>query len=283
MIATIMTFMKNIHKIFKKKNIYKVLIFIVLFMVISTFGFFIFESKMQKMTIFDAFWWAFVTITTVGYGDLTPITFVGRIIASLMMVIGIGSFGFITAGVASVFVDKMLRERKGMVNHKIKNHIVIFGWNKKTRTIIKELKGEGLENEIMVISNIEEIDMEDDIYFVHGEETDDTVLERANVKDSYLAIVLSDERINEDQMIDAKSVLICMALDKINTNIHIVAEVKEEKNIPHFERANVNDYIVSSQINSKIITRGALYKNVSNAIKELMTNEYENEMYERDV
>ncbi|OFY86787.1 MAG: ion transporter [Bacteroidetes bacterium RIFCSPLOWO2_12_FULL_31_6] len=52
----------------------------------------------------DAIWWAYVTITTVGYGDKFPVTTEGRIIASILMTVGVGLFGTFTAYIASLFV-----------------------------------------------------------------------------------------------------------------------------------------------------------------------------------
>ncbi len=61
----------------------------------------------------DAIWWAFVTVTTVGYGDKYPITTEGRIIASFLMVTGVGLFGTFAGFVASWFVaDKNNEERQ---------------------------------------------------------------------------------------------------------------------------------------------------------------------------
>lgn len=53
----------------------------------------------------DALWWAIVTMTTVGYGDLYPETTIGRIIASVLMLTGIGLIGLITGTVASIFTS----------------------------------------------------------------------------------------------------------------------------------------------------------------------------------
>jgi voltage-gated potassium channel len=53
----------------------------------------------------DALWWAFVTITTVGYGDKFPVTTEGRIIAMMLMTVGVGLFGIFTGFVASLFVE----------------------------------------------------------------------------------------------------------------------------------------------------------------------------------
>lgn len=53
----------------------------------------------------DALWWAFVTITTVGYGDFYPVTVEGRIVAAVLMTAGVGLFGTFTGFVASWFLE----------------------------------------------------------------------------------------------------------------------------------------------------------------------------------
>lgn len=60
----------------------------------------------------DALWWAYVTITTVGYGDIVPVTGEGRIIAAVLMTVGVGLFGTFTAYVASWFVQRKEEERQ---------------------------------------------------------------------------------------------------------------------------------------------------------------------------
>ena len=58
----------------------------------------------------DAIWWAYVTITTVGYGDKFPVTTEGRVIAELLMTVGVGLFGTFTAYLASWFVRETKKE-----------------------------------------------------------------------------------------------------------------------------------------------------------------------------
>jgi voltage-gated potassium channel len=58
----------------------------------------------------DALWWAVTTITTVGYGDYQPISFIGRIVAVLLMIGGISLIGMITATVASWIVQRVAEE-----------------------------------------------------------------------------------------------------------------------------------------------------------------------------
>jgi voltage-gated potassium channel len=94
---------------------------------------------------------------------------------------------------------------------------------------------------------------------------------------------VADEKIGNEGMADAKSVLICLAVDKLNTNVHLIAEVLNQENVPHFNRANVDDIIISNEMSSRIMVRSALYKNVSRALKELLTSTYGNEIYECNV
>ena len=84
------------------------------------------ESGMNSsITSFpDALWWSWVTVTTVGYGDMFPVTFAGRIIATLLMLVGIGLFGGLTANLATLLlrseqpkepvVDELVTEVRGL-------------------------------------------------------------------------------------------------------------------------------------------------------------------------
>lgn len=58
----------------------------------------------EHMTFKDALWWSFVTATTVGYGDLSPVSGVGRIIACCLMLVGIGLIGSLTSTITSFFL-----------------------------------------------------------------------------------------------------------------------------------------------------------------------------------
>ena len=68
------------------------------------------EREASGSTITDfgtALWWAFVTVTTVGYGDFSPVTFQGKIIAVVLMFTGIALIGIVTATLASWIVDQV--------------------------------------------------------------------------------------------------------------------------------------------------------------------------------
>lgn len=105
----------------------RVLLIITAFIVAGGTGFRIVEPETVP-TMGDAMWWAIVTMSTVGYGDIVPQTDVGRIVAGFLMLFGVGTFGYI-AGIASqVFDDeedeilaslKLVHERLDQMNERL--------------------------------------------------------------------------------------------------------------------------------------------------------------------
>ena len=83
------------------------------------------ESKITNLG--DAVWWAIVTVTTVGYGDIYPVTIEGKIIASILMIVGIGILGVLIATLGACFIESRLKpklnveeESKKVINEKIR-------------------------------------------------------------------------------------------------------------------------------------------------------------------
>jgi voltage-gated potassium channel len=70
-------------------------------------------------TIGDAVWWAIVTATTVGYGDVSPVTADGRVIAVVLMLVGIGMIGVFTATVASYFLESDSRRELAVIDDRL--------------------------------------------------------------------------------------------------------------------------------------------------------------------
>lgn len=85
-----------------------VVILTILVIIFALIGILTFETAPNSniKTAGDSIWWAFATITTVGYGDYYPVTPEGRIIGIFLMIMGVGLFGTFTGFVTSWFVDE---------------------------------------------------------------------------------------------------------------------------------------------------------------------------------
>lgn len=80
-------------------------ILIGLFLVIIFFGYIFYITEPTVESIGDGFYWALVTVTTVGYGDITPTTPAGKLIASFLILLGLGLIATITAIVSAKFIQ----------------------------------------------------------------------------------------------------------------------------------------------------------------------------------
>lgn len=97
---------KGISTILGRYNGMYVLFVGILSVLMSAFLVLVFErgSGSTIQTFGEALWWAAQTVTSVGYGDVVPVTTGGRVVATILMVVGITLFGILTAGVAAYFV-----------------------------------------------------------------------------------------------------------------------------------------------------------------------------------
>ena len=76
----------------------------VLIACILVFGYIFYLAEPDIYTFSDGVWWALVTITTVGYGDIAPVTVLGRLIAGTLMFVGLGLIATVTAIVSAKFI-----------------------------------------------------------------------------------------------------------------------------------------------------------------------------------
>ena len=102
----------------------------------------------QINTAEEALWWAFVTVTTVGYGDFYPVTTLGRVVAALLMVAGVSLFGSFAAYVGSLFIGDQEDETSRL--------------HRAQRDMLRELAREVRELKTEVVALRQELAQRDD-------------------------------------------------------------------------------------------------------------------------
>ena len=98
----IKNFINLLERVFNSRRL-RTILGVLLFCIVS-FGYIFYMAEPQIKTFGDGVWWALVTITTVGYGDITPVTILGRLIAGTLMFVGLGLIATVTAIVSAKFI-----------------------------------------------------------------------------------------------------------------------------------------------------------------------------------
>ncbi len=270
-------FLKPFLSLVRREKLYQVALILILLIILGSAAFCFFE---KGMSFLDSLWWAMVTVTTVGYGDISPVTAGGRIVGVGIMILGIGLLGVITATIASVFVEHKLMENRGMKARKANQHFVICGWNYRGPDIVAELRADpkSKKTPIVLVAEIAEKPLEDsNLHFVRGE-VDPETMEKANMGQAQAVIVLSDESLDAYAR-DAKTILNTLAIKSLYPSIYACVELMHSKNIDHCKRAKADEIVVVGELSTNLLVQAALDHGITKMISELVSTRYGSDLY----
>jgi voltage-gated potassium channel len=253
-------FIKFVHSLYRKR-IFQLAIITLAIILLCSFAVFYFENSETGANIhslWDGLWWAMVTIGTVGYGDRYPVSVAGRLVGLLLIFSGVGLMSLLTATIASVFVERKIKEDKGLETVKVKDHIVICGWNQHTEEVLQGLTNSGsFEDVSIVLINELSIDEMDslkikynkyELKFLRGDYVHEDVLLRANIKKARFALIMADlSGSHSRDRIDERTALAALTIKSVAPQAKIIAELLDEANKPHLRRTNVDEIIVRGE------------------------------------
>lgn len=219
----------------------------------------------------EAIWYSLVTMTTVGYGDLYPATFAGRLVGAVMMIVGVGVLGMLSGTFATMLVERNRKEDDGLSQVTVKNHLIVCGWNSRAAGVVRELLA-GLADgtHLVIIADLESKPIDDEmIILVRGDATDETVLRRANIEHAASALILSGA--SEGSGADAPGILTVLTIESINSEVYTCIELQDASNVQHCKRANADEILVSGQLNAKLLANSFLYHGASQVLTELVS------------
>ena len=104
--SRIKNFFGLLETVFNSKRLRTILGALIFFVLVFGYVFYLTEPGVN--TFGDGIWWALVTVTTVGYGDITPSTTLGRFVASALMFLGLGLIATVTAIVSAKFTQNFV-------------------------------------------------------------------------------------------------------------------------------------------------------------------------------
>jgi voltage-gated potassium channel len=208
-----------------------------------------------------------VTITTVGYGDVVPVTVAGRMIASVIALGGVGTAAVALGTVFTSIGNFVRRREKGFLGFDMKGHIVIFGnRGAETSALIQHLIADEQSSgtQIVLCSLITERNpFPDFIDFVRGDMTSQDVMTRACVKDAGKVIIHAGT--------DYESITIALAVKEINKTAAIVVRANDPGKEVDIQRVDRDRVVCIKAVDVPMIVREIHNPGITQVLENLLS------------
>ena len=199
-------------------------------------------------SLYDGIWWAIVTVSTVGYGDYSPVTPFGRVIGMLLILSGVGIVTSYFAYLAKMSISTEQQFITGTKEFTGSGHFIIVGWNGRSKRIIQRIHELTHQQSLVLIDDtLQQHPLpRTNIHFIHGKATLDSVLLKANIKEAARVLITADLRQNELQT-DMFSVLTLLAIKGLNPQLYCLVEILTEEQKENALRAGADGIIETNK------------------------------------
>ncbi len=218
-------------------------------------------------TLFDAFWYSIVTLTTVGYGDSYPVTVTGKLISLVLILFSLGVLSYVIGQISSKIQQIMEKKKLGQFGTDFTNHVILVGWNDFGKLIADEIFRAG-QMLAIITDNKNDVDIikelyQDNVFVYYGEITGFEAVEKSNIINSVsLFINLSD---------DSKALVYLINLRKVFKDVNVVAYLSNTELKDTFYSAGATYVIPEKDISSKLIASFVFEPDVAKLTEDLLT------------
>jgi voltage-gated potassium channel len=240
--------------------------------------FYLFERPVKpELEWDDCLWYSVVSIATIGYGDFFPTTTGARIGTTFFIVLlGLASFSLFFGMALDGMATFIQNAKKGLGRAMVDDHIIIVHFPNihRVRQIIDEIRSDPVHGQceiVIVADTIDELPFADErVVFVRGSSHDLETYERARARDCQMAIVLSPDYGNPNS--DAIVAAAVSVIDRVRSEIHIVAECLHESHRPLFDSCNCDAVVMGMTIAGNLLVQEAHDPGLAQLVEALSSN-----------
>lgn len=232
------------------------LFFLLLTFTIGTGGYVIVEG----WHFLDSLYMTFITLTTVGFKEVKPLSDAGRTFTIFLIAIGVFSGGFTITALAHLILEGQLQAILGKRKmekkvKKLKNHIILCGFGRVGRQVANELTRRG-ESFVIIESDEDMIPVgeKNDLIFIQGSASDDDVLEHAGIERARAIVSTIPD--------DAENVYLSLTARQINPDLFIIARADTALAKKKLARAGANKVVCPHELGGAQMAMATLRPNV---------------------
>ena len=219
----------------------------------------------------DGLWWALVTITTVGYGDIAPVSGIGRVIGGTLMVSGMFMLALFAGIVGSTLLSVVLGIREEQYRMAgFLDHVVICGYESGSRLLLDNLGNEldPVKTDLVIFAAGERPpEVPNDFAWVTGDPTKEGELDKVHLHKARSVILVGSRSVPPAQA-DATTILTCFTIRRWlsrhaatksrRRDLHLVAEILEHENVDHARTAGADEVIETTNLGFSLLSHAVV-------------------------
>ncbi|TXC81635.1 potassium channel family protein [Luteibaculum oceani] len=195
----------------------------------------------------DAFYMTLITVSTVGYGEVAPLTVAGKVFTSFIILICFGTFAYAISSITSYLVNGEYKRytrliKKQRMIEKLDNHIIVCGYGRVGRQVVTELKQN--KERFVVVETKQEIfnlnDVRGGIIPVYGDATKDEILKEAGIEKAKAVITTLPN--------DADNLYVVLSARELNPKVKIIARASRFPSVKKMRVAGASNVIMPDSL-----------------------------------
>ena len=238
-------------------------------------------EDLGAITLLDAAYYATVTLSTTGYGDITPVTEQARLVNLLVITPLRVLFLIVLIGTTLEALTTRSREefRIRRWRSRVRQHVIVCGYGTKGRSAIRSLQASGTPLEQIVVVDPEPRAIEEansvGLHGIVGDAGRTDVLRRASVERARAVVVASNR--------DDASVLITLTVRQLNPSVPITTSVREEENAQLLRQSGADTVITTSATSGRLLGLSTDAPRVVATVEDLVTGGHGLDLKQRRV
>ncbi len=223
-------------------------------------------------TPLEGIWWALVTLTTVGYGDITPASDIGRALASALMVGGMFTLALFAGIVGHSLLNAVLsiREEQFRMSGYV-DHIVLCGYHRGASMLLEAISEEIDTEETRIVifaPGQRPEDVPAEFHWLSGDPTKESELDKLRLVHAR-TVVLAGDRSVSPQMADATTLLTAFTVrsymqkqdgvERRKKPLYVIAEILDAENVDHARAAGVDEVVQSRRLGFSMVAHALAF------------------------
>ncbi|MFV0420783.1 potassium channel family protein [Oleidesulfovibrio sp.] len=213
----------------------------------------------------DSCYMVVITLSTVGFQEVHPMSTQGRILTTVLILTGVGNFAFILGAFSQMLVEgkffKAFGRRRVLKSiAKLRGHSIVCGYGRIGRVVAEEIMHEG-GSVVVIEQDIESVKLLDEQGILHlcGDATSDQVLEEANIRHASNLIAALE--------LDSANVYVVLSARQFNPDLHIVARAGAESHISKLQHAGADKVLLPHRIGGLRMAQSVLRPTVTSFVE----------------